>query len=93
MTNQIPEAAVEAAAKVLYLEDHLWGEPWETTDAADKYRANALIALDAAAHYMVAQHEAALEAISKVLSDADAFGRQATHHEVMEAMRSEMIGP
>jgi len=55
MTNQmIPGAAVEAAAWVLYVEDHLWGEPWETANVAlkEKYRTRAIVALEAAAPYM-----------------------------------------
>lgn len=50
----IPEAAVEAAAWVLYVEDHLWGESWETANVAlkEKYRISAVVALDAAAPHM-----------------------------------------
>jgi len=88
----IPDEAVEAAAKVLYVEDYLFAAPWEDATATrkDEYRTRALIAIDAAAPHVLARHEAALEAISKALSDAVAFGRVATHIEVMEAMRSEL---
>lgn len=50
----IPAEAVEAAAWVLYLEDHLWGESWETSALADKYRTAAHIALEAAAPHILA---------------------------------------
>ena len=54
----IPDAAVEAAAWVLYVEDHLWGEPWETADAAlqEKYRTRAIVALEAALPHLLS-HE------------------------------------
>lgn len=45
----IPAEAVEAAAKLLYVEDHLWDEPWESVSChiRERYQARALVAIEA----------------------------------------------
>jgi hypothetical protein len=45
----IPAEAIESAAKLLYIEDHLWDEPWETVSChiRERYQARALVALEA----------------------------------------------
>ena len=53
----IPDEAVEAAARVLYTEDHAWADQWEDVpqEVRERFRARALVTIDAAAPHIKAQ--------------------------------------
>lgn len=75
-TPKIPDDAIQAAA-----------EAYQESCGSLKQRIQ--VALEAAAPHMEARASYALEAVSKVLSDAAAFGRQATDSEILTALRAD----